>query len=84
MKIDQDKDTPQFKPGDLVEIRSLGVFLGRGVVVKITPEKVTVGFPDGHSFEYDRDKIWLNGSFPVGDINEPRTSDRDEHKEEDA
>jgi hypothetical protein len=70
--------------GDSVELFWDGKIQGNGVVLAVGTEKITVGFADGHTWDYARDKVRIAGFVWSCNSHEPRPGDNDKHEEKGA
>lgn len=65
----EDEDEDGLEKGNaVVIIDDGGVLIGRGIVLRINgfDQEATVGFPDGHQFDYPVDWLRREGSWPEG------------------
>ena len=65
----EDSIEDAIEKGDPVElVDDQGVLIGRGIVLCINQldQEASVGFPDGHQFDYPIDWLRRGGSWPGG------------------
>jgi hypothetical protein len=67
--------------GNSVELFWDGKIQGQGIALVVGPDKVTVGFADGQTWEYAREKVRIAGFVWPCNSHEPRPGDNDKHEE---